>query len=159
MKDLIMKDVVNQKLGFIAALLLILLIAACAPQNRPTRETSIDLDTVIVYEREGGFTGISQEWVIHLDGTIDGPGDQQLAVPADDVRELVEKGVASDFTALAAETANTETCCDQMTYTLTVVSGDNEWRLITTDTAKQHKEVTELFIMVQTIINEAQPVP
>jgi hypothetical protein len=154
-----MKDVRNHKLRFIAALLFLSLIAACAPQKGPTRETSIDLDTILVYEREGGFTGISQEWVIHLDGTIDAPGDQQLAVPAEDVRELVEKGAASDFPALAAETANTETCCDQMTYTLTVVSGDNEWRLITTDTAEQSKEVTELFIMVQTIINEAQPVP
>jgi hypothetical protein len=154
-----MKELVNRKLGFVVALLLISLIVACAPQDGPTRETSIDLDTIIVYEREGGFTGMSQEWVIHLDGKIDAPGDQQLAVPAEDVQELVEKGVTSDFQALAAETANTETCCDQMTYTLTVVSGENEWRLITTDTAEQPKEVTELFIMVQTIINEAQPAP
>ena len=154
-----MKDVVNNKLGLITALFILSLLAACTPQNGPAQEMSVDVDTVIVYEREGGFTGISQEWVIHLDGTIDAPGDQQLAVPAEDVLEVVEKGAASDFTALAAETADTETCCDQMTYTLTVVSGDDEWRLITTDTADQSKEVTELFIMVQALIAEAQPVP
>jgi hypothetical protein len=153
-----MKNIVDRKLGLIIALLLLSLLAACAQQNGSTRETSLDVDTILVYGREGGFTGISQEWVIHLDGTIDAPGDQQLSVPAGDVRELVEKGVASDLPALAAETAITETCCDQMTYTLTVVSGEDEWRLITTDTADQPKEVTELFIMVQAIIANAQPV-
>ncbi|MFL7838406.1 MAG: hypothetical protein ACK2T4_09690 [Candidatus Promineifilaceae bacterium] len=152
-----MKKIIKRKLGLIAALLLLALLAACSPQNNDNSQSSIKEGTVIIYKREGGIAGISQEWVIHMDGNIDGPGDQELAVPADDVQKVVEKGLESDFNSLASETANTETCCDQMTYILTVVSGDDEWRLITTDTADQPKEVTELFIMVQALISEAEP--
>ena len=158
-----MKEIMNGKIWLIALVLTLSLLAACAPADKKDEEdvrySNIQVDTVIIYKREGGFTGISQEWVIHMDGAVEGPGEQELAVPPDEVRELVEKGVDSDFESLAAETANTETCCDQMTYTLTVVSGDEEWSLITTDTADQPKEVTEVFIMAQTLIAEAEPAP
>ncbi len=140
--------------------LLLSLLVACAPGGDDgDRDLSadIDVDTIIIYGREGGFAGINQEWVIHLDGTIDAPGDTELTVPQGDVQELVQKGVEADFAALANETAKTEICCDRMTYTLTVISGDDEWRLITTDSADQSKEVTELFIMVQSLIDEAKP--
>ena len=154
-----MKYVIEHKSLLLAALLSFILFGGCSPQNNDSRQATIESNTVIIYGREGGFTGISQEWVIHLDGSIDGPGDQQLTVPAEDVQEFVGKGMESNFESMAAETANTETCCDQMTYTLTIISGDNEWQLVTTDTADQPKEVTELFIMAQALIDEAQPVP
>jgi hypothetical protein len=159
MSVLIKIELIMDKLGLIAALLLLSLLAACSSQDDGGRQTSLKTDTIVIYEREGGFAGISQAWVIHLDGTINGPGDRHLTVPAEDVQELIEKGIESDFETLAAETANTETCCDQMTYTLTVVSGDDEWRLITTDTAEQPTEVSEMFIMVRSLIAEAQPAP
>lgn len=144
---------------WLVGMVLFSLLAACSPRVNEVRQTNVAMDTVIIYQREGGFTGISQEWVIHPDGSIDGPGEEQLVVPPEDVQQFVAKGVESDFASLAAETANTEMCCDQMTYILTVVSGDDEWRLVTTDTAEQSKEVTELFIMVQALIAEAQPAP
>jgi hypothetical protein len=151
--------VIEHKYPLVAALLLLILLMGCSPKKSDSRQATLETNTTIIYEREGGFTGISQEWVIHLDGSIEGPGDQQLMVPAEDVQELVGKGMESNFESMVAETANTETCCDQLTYTLTLVSGDNEWQLITTDTANQPKEVTELFIMVQALVDEAQPVP
>jgi hypothetical protein len=150
---------IEHKYPLVAALLLLILLMGCSPKKSDSRQATLETNTTIIYEREGGFTGISQEWVIHLDGSIEGPGDQQLMVPAEDVQELVGKGMESNFESMVAETANTETCCDQLTYTLTLVSGDNEWQLITTDTANQPKEVTELFIMVQALVDEAQPVP
>jgi hypothetical protein len=156
-----MKDIMNRKPWLIGILLLLALLVACAPakENSANHQTGIDIDTVIIYEREGGFTGISQEWVIHLDGTIEGPGEQQLTVPSEDVLELVETGVASDFESLAAETAEHDACCDQLTYTLTVVSDDEVWSLRTTDMAEQPQEVTELFIMAEALIAEAEPIP
>jgi hypothetical protein len=153
-----MKGVMIRKL--LAIILLLSLLIACAPGANDWDNdllANIAVDTIIIYGREGGFAGMNQEWVIHLDGTIDAPGDQELTVPQEDVQELVEKGMEADFAALASETAKTEICCDQMTYTLTVISGDDEWRLVTTDSADQSKEVTELFIMVQSLIDEAQP--
>ncbi len=151
-----------RKVWLIGILLLLSLLAACTPGGGDAadgRQDNIAVGTVIIYAREGGFAGISQEWVIHLDGTIDAPGDQEMSVPSEDVQDIIIKGQESDFAALAAETANTDVCCDRMTYTLTVVSGDNEWRLITTDSADAPKEVTELFIMVQSLIDEAEPSP
>jgi hypothetical protein len=147
------------KASLIAAVLFffLTLLAGCSSQDKGDSHNSIEPGMTIIYKREGGIAGISQEWIIHLDGTIDGPGDQELVVPAEDVQDLAEKGMESDIESLAAETAHTETCCDQMTYILTITSGDQEWRLITTDTADQPKEVSELFIMVQALIAEAEP--
>ncbi len=161
MKDIILKDIMNRKPWLIGLLLLLSLLVACAPanDNSANRQTGIDIDTIIIYERQGGFAGISQEWVIHLDGSINGPGDQQLAAPPEEVQELVETGVESDLESLASKAAEHDACCDQFTYTLTVVSGDEQWSLRTTDTAEQPREITELFIMVEALIAEAEPVP
>ena len=156
-----MKDVMNRKLWLSAIILLLSLLVACTPNDGEDdgRQSSIEVDTVIIYEREGGFAGISQEWVIHLDGTIDAPGDQQLAVPPEDVQEVVETGVESEIGTLAPDLATPDACCDQFTYTITVISGGEEWSLITTDTAEQPEEVTELFIMVEALIAKAEPAP
>ena len=154
--------VMIRKVWLIGMPLLLSLLAACAPGSGDAgdgRQDNIAVGTVIIYAREGGFTGISQEWVIHLDGKIEAPGDKEMSVPSEDVQDIIRKGQESDFAALASETANTDVCCDRMTYTLTVVNGDNEWRLVTTDSADAPTEVTELFIMVQSLIDEAQPSP
>lgn len=154
-----MKDVMNRKLFLIAIVLLFTLLAACAPGGALGPQTSIEIDTVIIYEREGGFAGMSQEWVIHPDGLIDGPGDQQLVVPPEEVQELMQTGVESDIESLLPDMATPDACCDQFTYTLTFVAGDQEWSLVMTDTSEQSPGVSELFSMTEELIADAEPVP
>jgi hypothetical protein len=142
-----------------ALLMLILLLAACMPASAAGRQGRVEIDTVIVYTREGGIAGISQEWVIHSDGTIDGPGDQQSTVAPEEVMDVIEMGVESDVVELAQDMATPDACCDQFTYTLTVISGDEEWSVVTTDTTEEPEEVLVLFSMVQTLIAKAEPLP
>ncbi len=137
-----------------------LLLASCARLgNGGTRQADIAMDTIIIYEREGGFAGMSQEWVIHMDGTIEGPGDEQLAVPPEEVLEVVETGVESEIATLAPALSTPDACCDQFIYTITVISGDAEWSFVTSDSAQQPQEVSELFFMVQRLIAGAEPAP
>lgn len=151
----------NSKLWFSTLFLIVSLLVACAPisDRNKSHQANVAVETVIIYEREGGIAGISQEWVIHLDGTIDAPGDQKLTVPPEDVQEIVEAGAESDISSLTSESSTPDACCDQFTYTITMVSGDKEWQLMTTDTAEQPEEVSELFIMIEALIAAAEPAP
>lgn len=142
-----------------AILIMFLALAACGPATRSNRASAITVDTVIIYEREGGFAGISQEWVIHPDGTIDGPGEQAMVVPSEDVAELLTYSTDLELESLATGSATPDACCDQFTYTLTLVVGEQEWSMSTTDTATQSPEVSELFSLVEELIASAQPMP
>lgn len=153
------KDVIKPEVWLPAALILLTLLAGCTLGNRGGRQANIAVDAIIIYEREGGFAGIGQEWVIHLDGTIDGPGEQQLTVPSEEVMALVETSIDSKIESLAPNAAAPDACCDQFTYTLTFVSGDEEWSLVMTDTSEQPPEISELFSMTEELIADAEPVP
>lgn len=152
-------NVVNHNFWLPAILILLTLLAGCTFGNNRGRQANIAVDAIIIYEREGGFAGMSQEWVIHLDGTIDAPGEQQLTVPPEEVMALVETSIDSEIESLAPDAATPDACCDQFTYTLTFVAGDQEWSLIMTDTSEQPPEVSELFSMTEELIADAVPVP
>ncbi len=154
-----MKDVLNHRSWLLFVALLWALLAACTANGETNRHTVAERATVIVYEREGGFAGMNQEWIIHLDGTIIGPGDQQFTVPPEEVQALLKAGADPEITSIAPDSTTQDACCDQFTYTLTVISGDQQWSLSMTDTAEQPQEVSLLFFMVEELINDAQPAP
>ena len=51
-----------------------------------------------------------------------------MQVPPEEVMEVVKTGADSEMAALAPDLATPDACCDQFTYTITVVSGDSQWR-------------------------------
>lgn len=142
--------------GWLLASLLLLGLFACGRQDETGREGAVALDAEITYSRAGGIAGVSQEWVIHLDGTVDGPGDQALVVPPEAVHELLEVSAAADLAgAMAGPTP--DACCDQFVYTLTFTAGEQSWRISTTDTAEEDDVVSELFALAEALITTAQP--
>lgn len=153
------RNIANPQLWMVVLLLLASLLVGCAAGEDADRRESLAIEAVIIYEREGGFAGISQEWVIHLDGSIDGPGEQQLTVPPEEVEDLVETTLDAEIESLASEMATPDACCDQFTYTLTFIAGNEEWTLVMTDTSEPPDEVSELFTLTEELIADAQPVP
>ena len=58
----------NIRIWFIWFLSGLLGLVACGPDVTAVKGVATDI--VIVYQREGGFTGITQEWTIHPDGRV-----------------------------------------------------------------------------------------
>jgi hypothetical protein len=141
---------------WLLASLFLLGLAACGRQDETRLDNAIALDAQITYSRAGGITGLSQEWVIHTDGTVEGPGDQALVVPPEAVQELLEVGAMANL-AGAATGPTPDACCDQFVYTLTITTGEQEWRISTTDTAEEDDVVGDLFALTEALIASAQP--
>ena len=113
----------NQRCWLTAAIILFLLLVGC---KQGSRHESIDLDEIrVVYGREGGIAGIKQEWIIHPDGLIEGPGDEEFLAPPEDVISILESGASSDIEEFAAMETIPDSCCDQFIYRLTFEDGSS----------------------------------
>jgi hypothetical protein len=96
-----------------------------APDPLPTSP-----DTVIVYQREGGFAGTSDEWTIYPTGRIVAGDGSEWQVLAEQVAPLFELVEAPAFKELNTKYAPTGTCNDCYTHTLTVY-GQGEPQTVT----------------------------
>jgi hypothetical protein len=77
-------------------------------------------NTSIVYRREGGFVGKSDEWTIYPTGRIVAGNGTEWQVPAEQVAPLFELVEAPGFGDLNEKYAPAGTCNDCYTHTLTV---------------------------------------
>lgn len=146
----------NRTQWLLATIILFSLLVGCEPGSR---QENIALDEIkIVYGREGGIAGVEQEWIIHPDGLIEGPGDLELLAPPEDVMAILESGATADIEEFAALATTPDSCCDQFTYTLAFMVGEETWNLAMNDDSEQPQEVNELFLMVEALIAEAEPV-
>lgn len=132
----------------------LLLLAGCAPG--PGRNTLGQADVTITYRREGGLAGQSQEWVIHLDGRVEAPGDKEMQVPAEDVEAIIEQGAALAEPPTTPEPAP---CCDRFTYSLTFSVGAQETTFTVYDGAPADAEELQMFADVEGLLNTAEPLP
>jgi hypothetical protein len=145
----------NRRCWLFATITLFSLLVGCVSGSR---QESVSLDEIrIVYSREGGIAGIKQEWIIHPDGLIEGPGEEEFLAPPEDVVAILESGAASGVEEFAAMETSPDSCCDQFTYTLTFEVGGEKWNLVMSDDSEQPQEVSELLAMVEKLIAEAEP--
>lgn len=139
----------------LAALLILLLATGCAPAAAGQRSGE-PADVTIVYRREGGLAGRSEEWVIHLDGRIDAPGNRDMQVPPAEVVAVIEQGEALDEPPATLEPAP---CCDRFTYTLTFIVGDSEKTFVIYDGAETDAHEMQMFTAVEALLKAAEPLP
>ena len=144
------------KIWLPAAVILLSLLLGCAPGSR---QENVALDEIrIIYGREGGIAGIKQEWIIHPDGLIEGPGDEEYLAPPEDIMAILESGTTSGVEEFAALETMPDSCCDQFIYTLTFEVGNESWNLTMSDDSEQPQEVNELVAMVEALFAEAEPI-
>ena len=138
---------------FFLLIALLGLLMACQPQTsvqEPTatsgleqgvqKQDTADLPvfgegTVIIYQKTGGFAGVSEQWTFLADGRIvDAEGvERQAAVEA--IETLLTTIEAGGFFEMKASYIPRNTCCDRFTYRLTVRSGGKEHTVATLDAA------------------------
>jgi len=87
-------------------------------------------DTIIVYRREGGFVGKSEEWTIYPTGRIVSSDGAEWQVPPERVAPLFTLVESPSFKSLNKKYAPAGTCNDCYTHTLTVY-GQGEPQTVT----------------------------
>jgi hypothetical protein len=87
-------------------------------------------ETIIVYQRTGGFAGTSDKWTIYQTGRIVAGDGAEWQVPAEQVAPLFKLVEAPDFASLSAKYAPAGTCNDCFTHTL-MVYGPGEPQSVT----------------------------
>lgn len=90
-------------------------------------------DGSITFQRNGGFAGVSEQWIIFLDGHIENLEGERQQVDSEDVQTLFEIIEAEGFFELADSYVPLDTCCDRFTYTITVSIGDKNKSVSTID--------------------------
>lgn len=79
-------------------------------------------ETIIVYQREGGFAGTSNKWTIYPTGRIVAGDGTAWQVPAEQVAPLFKLVETPGFASLNEKYAPAGSCNDCYTHTLTVYS-------------------------------------
>jgi len=144
------------KAQLIWLLLGLLGLAACGPDAAPVKGVSTDIK--ITYQRQGGVTGITQEWEIYPDGRIVGSGGQELQVPPQQVISLLAEAAQLQSSSLQDTYVSDDACCDQFIYTVIVQVGDQETMIQTSDTAEQPEQLTSLLTGIEDLISNAEPI-
>lgn len=147
------------------SILLILLLTACGPASaRPALETQppspAELPSTrvlsgsdklggaaVVYERSGGFAGISETWNIYPDGRIVSPQGHEYTVPPERVSSLLSEIESLGFFEMSDTSGRFSACRDCFTYRITV-NNDGQVRAVTavdaaTDTPAEFWQILE----------------
>ena len=86
----------------------------------PDGRAAVFPNTIIVYQREGGFTGKSEKWTIYPTGRIVTGDGTEWQVPDDQVKPLFDLAESPDYWKLNERYPAKGTCNDCYTHTLTV---------------------------------------
>ena len=103
-------------------------------------------DVAIAYRRSGGYAGVSDEWVVFIDGQVKSADGQERQVSAQTVSELVQAADAAGFFAMQPSYVPKDTCCDRFSYQLIVRKGDQVHAVETIDAAPGMPPELELLL-------------
>jgi hypothetical protein len=79
---------------------------------------------VIIYQRSGGFVGISEEWTFYPDGRIISIDETEYNLPAEQVMLLLDEIESLGFFDMSDSGSLFSNCRDCFSYHLTVRSGE-----------------------------------
>jgi len=115
-------------------------------------------EPVIVYSKSGGFAGLEQEWHIYADGRIeDAEGELVGQVEPAEVTAVVMLADEVDFYELDDQYLDKNmTCCDLITYTLTVTDGEQSHTVVTRDMSPHPPELDEMLRAVEELIHASK---
>ncbi len=134
----------------------VLVLVACNAKDTPA--SGISEDTSLTYQREGGVTGINQEWTIYPNGRIIAPDGQEMQVSQEATADVLSRSAAIESADLSKSYVADDECCDQFFYTIIIKVGDQETTLHTSDGANHPESITLLIEEIERLIATAEPV-
>lgn len=136
----------------------VLLACGGAPQPDPAADTAAastpipDSVPLVVMHQEGGVAGATSELTVHRTGEVTlaqdpAPGGipvRRWTAAASDYQAVAELIASPEFTSLAGEYLPEDTCCDRITYTITVPGAAGDQTVRTMDAARQPESLARL---------------
>ena len=108
---------------------------------------------VLIYNRSGGFAGVSEEWIIYADGTIIAPDGTAHQVETKQVQAIVDKTGGMNVKDSYVAKNN---CCDHFNYKITYFVEGELKSVSTVDGAKQPAELTAVLDDLGQLLAETQ---
>ncbi len=128
--------------------------AATTEAVKPESTAPDSATPIIVYERSGGYAGLTDRWEIYADGriTYDNGNNRVMEWQADpaDVTQLHAEIIALDFFALESNYVPKNACCDLFTYSITVTDGTQTH---TTTTVDQEPSTPDSFWVILDMVD------
>jgi hypothetical protein len=114
-------------------------------------------DPAVVYEKSGGFAGISEKWTIFTSGKIVGQQGEAYQVDAERVTQLVDEIQAAGFFELEANYGKFTKCRDCFNYQVQVVRQGQRMTVVSTGTAEEMpKAFTAAVEKIEALLAEAK---
>jgi hypothetical protein len=125
--------------------------------GKPT-ELDVPGGAVVVFRREGGIAGLSEQWTIFPDGRVqDADGNQYEIEPAA-VTAMLAAIESAGFMELDNSGPPADLCCDRFVYTLAVRLGDRVHTMQTVDGAEDVPEgLIATIDAVQSVVERLPP--
>jgi hypothetical protein len=113
---------------------------------------------VVVFRREGGIAGLSEQWTIFADGRVqDADGNNYEIEPAA-VTAMLATIESAGFMELDNSSPPANLCCDRFVYALAVRLGDRVHTMQTVDGAEEVPEgLMSALNAVQSIVERLPP--
>ena len=104
------------------------------PTEEPTMipEPQPFTDPVIILKRSGGFAGLEDQWVIYLDGRVEGTSPTKNPLSTDHIAQILADADAGGFFDLKDQYIDEGHCCDFFNYEVTLTLPDGRSQTITT---------------------------
>jgi hypothetical protein len=123
------------------------------PEGAESPEVVMPEGAVIVFRRDGGIAGVSEEWTIFPDGRIEDGQGNTFEIEPEAVTTMLTAIEASGFMELDNSQPLQNICCDRFVYTLAVRLDDNVHTMQTVDGAENVPAgLTEAINAVQSVV-------
>lgn len=119
-------------------------------------------DPVIVLQQSGGIAGMEAKWTIYGDGHITsegGFGNSNNQITAVELANFLAETEKGGFFDLKESYLPEATCCDLMTYVITITTPDQTKTVTTMDTATMPPSLSQTLQTIQMFINREIPYP
>ncbi|MCB0000385.1 MAG: hypothetical protein KDE56_31685 [Anaerolineales bacterium] len=90
-------------------------------------------DAVILYQKSGGFAGVTESWWVYENGRLRDKAGNEWQLPAEDVAAFLANSKTLGLTQMEPTYIPDGFCCDQFVYSLIVRQGDGIYQTTTAD--------------------------
>jgi len=108
---------------------------AGAEKEFPGRLTGAMGEAAVIFQRSGGFAGLSEGWAIYPDGRVTASDGREWQASPERVERLLADIEALGFFEMRDRYMPLNTCCDRFTYEVTIRRGDKLNQVTTLDAA------------------------